>query len=77
MFSKYPDVVDVKQLCKMLNIGKNTAYALIHSEKLKYVKIGKVYKIPKKFIVKYLENSINMLYNIDEIEVKTAERSAK
>jgi len=54
MFKGYPDVVTVKQLCKMLNIGKNSAYELIHSGKLKCVKIGKVYKIPKKYIIEYL-----------------------
>ena len=56
VFGHYPDVVDIKQLCKMLNIGKNTAYELIHSGKLKYVKIGKVYKIPKNCIIEFLEN---------------------
>ena len=53
MFRGYPDVVDIKQLCEMLNIGKNTAYELIHSGKLKYVKIGRQIRISKREIIKY------------------------
>ena len=41
MFSKYPDVVSIKELTIMLNISKNTAYELLKSGKLKSIKIGK------------------------------------
>lgn len=60
MFNKYPDIVDVKQLCKMLNIGKNTAYKLLTDNKIKYVKIGRVYKIPKRHIEDFVQNQNNL-----------------
>ena len=41
MFSKYPDVVSVSELMDMLHIGKNTAYELLQSGKIKSIKIGK------------------------------------
>lgn len=54
MFSKYPDVVSIKELTVMLNISKNTAYELLKSGELKSIKIGKQYRIPKRFVIEYL-----------------------
>jgi len=54
MFNSYPDVLSVKQLCEILDIGKNTAYRLLQSGEIKSIKIGKVYKIPKKEVSRYL-----------------------
>ena len=54
IFSKYPDVVSIKELTVMLNIGKNTAYELLKSGELKSIKIGKQYRIPKQFVIEYL-----------------------
>ena len=57
VFSKYPDVVTVKDLCEMLSIGRNNAYRLLQSGSIKYVKVGKVYKIPKKFVIDFIRKS--------------------
>ena len=54
MFADYSDVVTVKELCRMLKIGKNTAYDLLKSGKLSSVKIGAKYLIPKIYILTYL-----------------------
>ena len=54
MFNSYPDVLSVKQLCEILDIGKNTAYKLLQSGEIKSIKIGKVYKIPKKCLKEYI-----------------------
>ena len=56
IFSNYPDVVSLPDLMKMLNIGRNTAYSLLQSGTLKSIKIGKQYRIPKQYIIEYLEN---------------------
>lgn len=58
MFDAYPDILTVEQLCEVLNIGKNTAYKLIKNEDIKSVRIGKVYKIPKKYVKKYIKLSV-------------------
>ena len=55
MFTRYPDVVTVGQMCKMLNVGKNTAYSLVTQNIIRSVKIGRVHKIPKTNIIKYLK----------------------
>ena len=55
MFNSYPDILSVKQLCEILCIGKNTAYRLLKSGEIRSIKIGKVYKIPKKDVRRYIE----------------------
>ena len=54
MLNKYPDVLNVKQLCEVLGIGKNTAYKLLKNREIKALRIGAVYKIPKREVIKYL-----------------------
>ncbi len=55
IFSDYPDVVTVEQLSTMLGISTKTAYKLVKEKKIKSVSIGRTYKIPKIFILDYLE----------------------
>jgi len=57
MFRNYPDVVNVAQFQKMLGIGKNTAYNLLKNNAIHSIKIGRVHKIPKKNIIKYLKST--------------------
>ena len=57
MLNKYNDILTVEELCEVLRIGKNTAYKLLKSGEIKSIKIGKVYKIPKKSVKKYLEQN--------------------
>lgn len=55
MFNDYPDIVSIKQMMVMLNIGRNTAYNLINTNQIKSIKIGRIHKIPKINIIKYIE----------------------
>ena len=55
MFENYPDVVEVDTLCKMLGgISRKTAYHLLTSQKIKSIRIGRTYKIPKVCVIEYL-----------------------
>ena len=54
MFATYKDVVNVKQLAEMLVIGINMAYKLVREKKIKSVKVGREYKIPKSEAIKYV-----------------------
>ena len=59
MFKQYPDVVSVSQLQEMLGgIGRNSAYNLMKSGKIKSVRVGRIYKIPKANIIKYLKQTV-------------------
>ena len=59
MLRRYKDILSVKELCEILHIGKNTAYHLLQSGEIPSVRIGKVYKIPKQAVEKYLKNGLN------------------
>jgi len=54
MFNNYPDVVTVKDLCKMLNIGRNNAYEFIRSGEITSLKIGRQIRISKQSIIDFI-----------------------
>jgi excisionase family DNA binding protein len=58
IFRKYPDVVDVPQLCEMLGgdhpICAKTAYKLLRDGRIPSVKVGRSYRIPKINVIHYL-----------------------
>ena len=58
MLKNYKEILTVKDLCEILGIGKNTAYNLLKSGEIKSVKIGKIYKIPKDYLINYLKSSV-------------------
>ena len=56
MFTSYPDLVTIKQLTKMLDIGVTLAYRLVKNNIIPALKVGREYKIPKRNIIAYLTN---------------------
>ena len=56
MFTSYPDLVTIKQLTKMLDIGVTLAYRLVRNKTIKALKVGRQYKIPKRNVIAYLTN---------------------
>lgn len=55
MFDKYPEVVEVDDLRKMLGgISKKLAYRLLTDQEIQAVKVGRTYKIPKVCVIEYL-----------------------
>lgn len=56
MFNDFQDILTVEDLCDMLNIGKNSAYALLSSGQVKAFKHNRVWKIPKVAVVEYVIN---------------------
>lgn len=55
MFRDYPDVVDLKQLGEMLRVSTKTACRLLRENKIEHFRIGRIYKIPKIHVLKYLK----------------------
>ncbi len=60
IFTNFADVVKVKDLQKMLGIGRNTAYELIATNKIKSVKSGNLILIPKQSVIDFLNNGGNV-----------------
>lgn len=55
MFTQYPDVVNISQLCEMLGgISEKTAYGLIREGKIGAFLIGRAYRIPKANVIDFL-----------------------
>lgn len=49
-----PAVMNVQQLGVFLGIGRNTAYALVRSNQVKSLRIGKKIRIPRHAVLSYL-----------------------
>lgn len=60
MFNDYQDIITVDQLCEMLCIGKNSAYALLASGQVKAFRHNRVWKIPKISVTEYIIRSSSM-----------------
>lgn len=54
LYSEYPDIVTPDDLMKMLRIGRNAAYALLHNNTIPSFRVGKRYKIPKQRVIEYI-----------------------
>lgn len=54
IFTEYTNIVTTNDLMEMLEIGKNTALKLLQSKTIKSVKVGNRYKIPKQYVIDYL-----------------------
>lgn len=54
MFPDYPDIVDVAQMQKMLDVSRHLAYKLITSGQVQGIKVGKAYRVPKVKIIDYV-----------------------
>ena len=57
MFNKYPDVLDMTDLQTALGIGRSTAYRLIRDGEIRHLRIGRTIKIPRRFLVDYVEQA--------------------
>ncbi len=55
----YPDVLKPNEAQEVLGIGRNAIYDLLKNGTLPSIRIGKLYRIPKKA----LQNYIEMCYN--------------
>lgn len=58
MLEAYDDILSVEEACEALKVGHNAIYELLNSGKLKAYKNGRVWKIPKESVRRYiLENA--------------------
>lgn len=54
MFAEYPDVVGIKEIQRMLGIGREKAYSLVRSGELKKIPCLRSVKVPKISVIEYL-----------------------
>ena len=68
-----PDIIDVKELQKILQIGCSTAYRLLKSGEIPSFKIGNIYKIPRKSLQLYVDAKLNTNIFTDEFVSRVAD----
>ena len=56
IFTDFADVVKVKDLQKMLGIGRNLAYDLVATNKIKSIKSGNLILIPKQCVIDFVND---------------------
>lgn len=57
MFKQYPDVVDVKQVCEMLNLSRTKVYELIKNGEIKRIPCGRIIKVAKVTVIDFVLQS--------------------
>lgn len=53
---EYPNLLTFNEAKKLLSIGRSTMYNLLHGDEIKYIRIGRDFKIPKTSVIDYLNN---------------------
>lgn len=53
----FPVALTVQDLEDILNISHNTAYELVRSGKLRSIKIGRLYRVPRDALLDYLDTA--------------------
>ena len=54
-FKDYPDVLTVVQVSEILGVCEKTVLTLLNKQKICSFKIGRIYRIPKIYLLYYLE----------------------
>lgn len=52
-------LITVEELCDLLMIGRNAAYQLLNSGKIKCFRINRVWKIPRASVNEYINKEIH------------------
>ena len=58
MFNEYSDVITIDELCEMLRIGRNKAYDLLRSGKIKAFQCGRRWVISKEAVVEFIRKNV-------------------
>ena len=53
----------VEELCEELMIGKNAAYELLSTGKVKGFRIGRIWKIPRVSLTEYINKETKLQWN--------------
>ncbi len=51
-------ILSLDELCEQLSIGKNAAYDLLRSGKIKAFRIKRIWKIPQTSVNEYIQTAI-------------------
>jgi excisionase family DNA binding protein len=61
MFDDFEDLLTVEEFSDMLSIGKNAAYKLVASGKVKCFRQNRIWKIPKEGVIQYIREQSHLI----------------
>ena len=50
--------LSIKRVSLILSVSNQTVINLIKKKNIKYIKVGKLYKIPKQSLIEYITNNL-------------------
>ena len=56
IFNEYPDILTIPDVQQALGIGRSMAYRLVKVGKIKHLRVGASYRIPKCFLLDYIQS---------------------
>ena len=56
-FTEYPEIVCPETAAKMLGIWMNSIYNMLKTGELKSIRIGRLHKIPKLYLINYINKT--------------------
>lgn len=62
MFNNDYDVLTAYEAMEYLGIGENTLYRLLNSGELGAFRIGRIWKVPRKELDKYIDKSVERMF---------------
>lgn len=54
------NLITIEELCEELMIGRNTAYHLLATGQIRGFRIGRIWKIPREAVSKYIAEQSNL-----------------
>lgn len=60
MLELYDDLLTADEACEALRIGKNALYRLLASQELKSYRNGRVWRIPREAVEKYIRTQAKL-----------------
>lgn len=59
----YPDILTVEEMSKALGVSSKTGYQLLKDNKVKHLKVGRAYRIPKAHLLSYMRLDVQTAVN--------------
>ena len=64
ILAKYSDVLSPEDVKEILKTGRNTVYTYLAEGKIKSIKIGGKYRIPKLYLLQFIYPDINFVKEV-------------
>ena len=61
MENNLSDIITIEELCDILRIGRNAAYQLLTTGKIKCFRINRIWKIPKESVSLYIREQSHLV----------------